>query len=96
MSFACITPFETAAAAVRLSHNVHIASAGGEVTHPCYRCAESLPEADFVVGFQRYEGLPATLRSALGGGLLAAEPKQQPVLPPHRVQVEPLLQLLQP
>lgn len=48
--------------------------------------AESLPEADFVVGFQRYEGLPATLRSALGGAALSAEPTE-PVLPPHRVQV---------
>ena len=27
--------------------------------------AESLPEADFVVGFQNYSGLPTTLRNAL-------------------------------
>lgn len=30
-----------------------------------HRCAESLPEADYVVGFQNYSGLPATLRNAL-------------------------------
>lgn len=34
--------------------------------HRCvYMFAESLPEADFVVGFQNYSGLPTTLRNAL-------------------------------
>ncbi len=28
-------------------------------------CAESLPEADYIVGFQNYGSLPATLRNAL-------------------------------
>lgn len=28
-------------------------------------CAVSLPEADYIVGFQNYGGLPATLRNAL-------------------------------
>jgi hypothetical protein len=30
-----------------------------------YLCAESLPEADFVVGFQSYSELPAVLQNAL-------------------------------
>ena len=46
--------------------------------------AESLPEADLVVGFEAYASLPATLRSALG---LQALPGADEAAPGGRVQV---------
>ncbi len=47
--------------------------------------AESIPEADLVVGFQRYGELPASIREALAApdGEVAQRPKRQ------RVQVRP-------
>ena len=50
-------------------------------------CAESLPEADFVVGFQNYAGLPATLQSALGTDLHPTSTVEQESLRHQRVQV---------
>ena len=50
-------------------------------------CAESLPEADFVVGFQNYAGLPATLQSALGTDLHPAQIVEQDFQRHQRVQV---------
>ncbi|CAK0736131.1 hypothetical protein CVIRNUC_000696 [Coccomyxa viridis] len=49
--------------------------------------AESLPEADFVVGFQNYAGLPATLQSALGTDLHPASTVEQDYQRHQRVQV---------
>lgn len=40
--------------------------------------AASLPEADLVVGFEGYAGLPAALRASLGGTAGAADPTSAP------------------
>ena len=50
-------------------------------------CAESLPEADFVVGFQNYAGLPATLQSALDTDLHPKQHVEKDFVRHQRVQV---------